>query len=321
MIVDVDPTNAWNGKDGQGIGDAVSFVAIAAGLAQARPADRVRLMLGPGRADWARLWWPDSHERGTCPDKADEVLYPYCQGNRSISAYQGALHDQGVTEHEQWARNAGFERPVRPPVTLTDADRQWAADTLEMPRVLERKVVLLAPFANSMQRMWPPTYWMRVVEALKNAHLHPVVVDGHQDARLKLFWCQQVKAPTPGQLCALVQAADLTIGNDSAVCHVAGMLNAPALALCGPSPGRVVFGWYGCVDVLQGTGPCTCCAWRPERGWRLACRMGCEVMMNLRPARVLEAITRKLSGLPAEETAGVDNEARPVSRGLRPRLA
>jgi len=102
----------------------------------------------------------------------------------------------------------------------------------------------------------------------------------------------------------MIEAADLTIGNDSGFCHLAGVLQARTLAICGPTA-RNLFAWYRTVETVEPYLQCRGCYWRSDRGYRRACSVGCEALAETTAARVMDAARLMLDrDFPAAETAG-----------------
>ncbi len=107
------------------------------------------------------------------------------------------------------------------------------------------------------------------------------------------------------QSCAVANTADVFIGADSAILHVAGALNIPAVGLYGPFPWKLRTVYSGSILNLQGTGACAPCFHHNlgtmEKHFPDHCpskeKGFCQVLATLTPERIIEKamkIARKI---------------------------
>ena len=98
------------------------------------------------------------------------------------------------------------------------------------------------------------------------------------------------------KIAAVIEKTDIVLGNDSGMCHVAGFLRKPALALCAPTSGSIAFGGWPTVRWMQAEGSCTGCLWYQDDGWKPWCGFGCELLADIKPNKVIpmaESILRE----------------------------
>ncbi len=112
------------------------------------------------------------------------------------------------------------------------------------------------------------------------------------------------------QSCAVANTADVFIGADSAILHVAGALDIPSVGLYGPFPWKLRTIYSGSILNLQGTGACAPCFHHnmgtmnkhfpdhcpsKEKGY-------CQVLATLTPERIVEKATKIMRTIePANE--------------------
>ena len=112
------------------------------------------------------------------------------------------------------------------------------------------------------------------------------------------------------QSCAVINGSDAFLGPDSALLHVAGALDVPAVGLYGPFPWELRTKYEPSIFALQGVGTCSPCFHHgnPFKGDQFPpqCPSGakgfCEVLGSIKPEHVvakLEKIARKVSTLEA----------------------
>jgi lipopolysaccharide heptosyltransferase I len=125
--------------------------------------------------------------------------------------------------------------PVEFHFAITDADRAAAAALLPS----EARYAVLLPGANWDTKRWPPRKFAELTGPLKDRlGLQSIVAGSAGD--------QKLASQIPGaidltgktnlrQLVALLDKADLVIGNDTGPLHIAAALNRPLVAMFGPT--------------------------------------------------------------------------------------
>jgi hypothetical protein len=185
------------------------------------------------------------------------------------------------------------ERYARPSPCLSPIDVRWAEDVVSLCG--DKPLILLFPQTNYMPRQWPAPYWVELAWMLNGQGFAPVVVLGHHDARFTNVPFHRIAQPW-SHVAALMQRASLVIGNDSAPAHLAGTLNVPTFALCGPTY-KKVFEYMPSVQVV--TAPhelrgCVGCHWKQDRGYRAACDQGCMALYDVRVEHVARLVEERV---------------------------
>lgn len=151
----------------------------------------------------------------------------------------GALH-----QSDYWLALAGLlgadTTPRQPRMAITEADRAWANTAIPQadgPRV----IVHAGGGGDSLARRWTPEGFARVADLLARERRAQVVLVGGpaDDAAVVLAAMTQPAidvsgVTTLGQLGALLETADVFIGAESGVMHLAAAAGAPMVAIFGP---------------------------------------------------------------------------------------
>ncbi|MGN6811272.1 MAG: glycosyltransferase family 9 protein, partial [Thermomicrobiales bacterium] len=166
-----------------------------------------------------------------------------------------------VNERRYWldvvATLGAVSDDERPDFTVTDADRA-AAQKLLGPT--SGPVIVIHPTNGpyAPKRQWAPERFAAVADRLAREHGATIVLAGVASEAERIAAVERAMA-TPAinlagrtelpVLAGLLQHADLVIGNDSAVCHLAAALGTPTLAIFGPANDRA---WapYGAQPVV-----------------------------------------------------------------------
>jgi hypothetical protein len=277
-----------NPMDGTGLGDGLVSACIAEGIRRKHPERRVRIVMGNyGSHEWVRFFWKGE----VIPDE-ETVETPgqwvtWAQ-HKTFAAEDAQARRHWLTRHQKFALHSGA-KPVLPAYEHNEDALFTAQRELAQPLIDGKPIVFVVPFANNTQRMWPKTYSIKLVELLRKKGYWVGVIDGREGKdRTKEFPCMRYWGWGPKQTAGLFKYADLIIGLDSGMAHFGGCLGVPTLALCGPTDGRVVFGFYPTVSIMQAPSGCTACLYHKVNGFGRACLAGCEAMMNLKPGAVVK---------------------------------
>jgi heptosyltransferase III len=129
------------------------------------------------------------------------------------------------------------------------------------------RLVVVHPGSGSAHKCVAPEILTAVVSAVQNCGAIPVVFEGPADrepVECLLLLCVNTPIVLKGldimTAAGVLAHADLFVGQDSGVTHLAGLMGVRTIALFGPTdPDR----WAPCgthVTVLQGS-PCLCQSW------------------------------------------------------------
>lgn len=246
------------------IGDAVLSSGVLAWMLARWPEARLTVAAGPAAAPlyaevpgldeivvldkrqgghWRRLWWKTVGRYWTAiaDTRRSAVTWLVPAGRRFIMGYQrGGMH-----KVVQASAMVGARPPLAPHVWLGAGHRQTARDLIpDGPPVLA-----LAPTANWGGKQWPAERFVTLAERLSggagplaNARIAVFAGPGERPAALPIL--QSVPAARridlAGKLDLLTAAAclgraDLFVGNDSGLMHLAAAMGVPTLGLFGPS--------------------------------------------------------------------------------------
>jgi heptosyltransferase-2 len=111
---------------------------------------------------------------------------------------------------------------------------------------------------------------------------------------------QLPEPPNFRQSAALLATCDAVVAPDSALCHLAGALNLPTVALYGPFPWALRTAYALRTVALSGHGPCAPCFHHERAGevWpegKPCAKSGrCEVLATIEPERILAKLEKML---------------------------
>jgi predicted O-methyltransferase YrrM len=232
----------------------------------------------PWCADWVRLFWPDELV-------ATEPL-------EGVTTYRP--HDTYAAQNAERLRRPRWEHYAAACGTRArlPLPRPLPADALGWARRY-RGCVALSPWSSYSSRSWPLTHWLELQRLLEAAGFRVVVLDGPGSAagahRADVFSCERVLGEAAARVAALLLESGCLVGNDSGACHVAGMLGAAAVALCGQIDGNKLFGIYPSVKVINGGLPCSGCHWWGP-AYRRECDSACASLAAIPPGDVAAAV-------------------------------
>jgi heptosyltransferase III len=100
--------------------------------------------------------------------------------------------------------------------------------------------ILIHPGAGAVWKRWPPDQFAHVARRLRDAGRPVALLAGPADRAAVHAVLARIDLPVlenlpPRALAAVLSHADLYIGNDSGVTHLAALAGAPTLALFGPT--------------------------------------------------------------------------------------
>lgn len=264
-----------------GIGDAIAYAWV---LHSARAAGHpVKLVPRKNLEVFRMLGIPDDwlaeenpkHTRGLqAPEKGDPLTR------------EGWL--------DMWLREFGYPNTphVRPPFIESDQMAAFADDFYRNTppywlRDTPHKRVLIFPHAIYPMRSWPVASFMELAHDLQDSGVfcHALVPKGFPTDAFPSASTLPIEA-----VFSLIQRADLVICNESGPAHIAGVLNKPALVLCGPSPPTFHSHNKSLTLVYPDTEayPCGGCSWNTFNGHRLFCSKtsSCPALSSITAPRV-----------------------------------
>ncbi len=291
-VIDLHTQCRTNKKDCNGIGDIVCATHVAAALKE-QTGKRVRIVVIPRNVPWASAVWPieDVEVEGSMTRAKDQR---WTVPRSWIQSDITAMRDS-IGRAEQWSKNAGANGDLgKVNINYDEEALLWAQEELRGPLEENKPIILMAPFAYSLQRTWPMTRWIELVEVLKEAGYEPRVLDSHQGKdRTGYMPCVRYWGQPAEKVIALLRYSSLYIGNDSGLAHYTSVMQKHTIVVCAPTVGELAFAHYDptYTHVLQADGECTGCTYQKARGFQLKCAPDCELMWNVKVRHVMDLIT------------------------------
>ncbi len=185
----------------------------------------------------------------------------------------------------------GFE-PRRPELKeLPEEAVAWAREEAAKRRG-EKGLALVFPCANYVSRTWPIDKWIRLAQHLQDEGWGTIALDQHR-SRVEAMPLFYHGFPLT-HVMALMREADVVVGNDSGMAHLAGALGVRAVAVMGPTDGETVFGHDDRVTPIAATrdeAPCVGCHFQYGNGYRALCDAhGCDALHTLPWMRVAKEV-------------------------------
>jgi exopolysaccharide biosynthesis WecB/TagA/CpsF family protein len=189
--------------------------------------------------------------------------------------------------------------------------QQYPAKVAQSPSILpkpdhQKRVVIHAGSGGySLARRWDVEKFAQVADELHRRYdAQIVLVGGKNDDGLAVEACMispcvnLTGQTTLAELAGIIADADVYIGADSGVMHLAGAIGVPMVALFGPSNHQAWGTWSpnGQVIILRSAVECSPCSYV---GHGIGAREGCMArtcMRRITPQHVLDAVERLFSG-------------------------
>ena len=207
-------------------------------------------------------------------------------------------------------------------LAVSDADRAWAELMLTVSVPAQQPLVVVHPGSGgfSTARRWPAHNFARVADSLAENGAQIILVGTEGDgaeavkAALQTTPFDLTGQTTLHQLAALLHKADLFIGGDSGVTHVAAASSVPLVAIFGPT-NATAWGPDGPTRmVLQAEIPCAPCAYVEHQ---VGLRFGCEARTCLKlvtPDQVLAVANRLLAKQRCHQPSAISRQLPAVSQ-------
>lgn len=275
--------------DANGIGDLCVAMTVVAGRKKAFPDQPVVLGIRPHLAAWTSLF-------------VDQDFTVLNEGGEGIPWKKVCYPNQGKMEHEwvtrgkeSWPENSCKKcdvAPAIPRVYINDEGRDFISKATAFGG---KKTVVIAPYAVYMNRNWPLHRWLQLEKKFQDAGVTVISSDGPGDgSKLAIFSGIKYWGHGPHQTAALLQKADLIIGNDSGLAHLAGVLQRPAIAIHGPTNGWATYGVYGTVKWIESDLDCHACYWQEKNGYAHPCTAGCDALHSIPVDKVFKTAMEML---------------------------
>ena len=184
---------------------------------------------------------------------------------------------------------------------VAPADAEWAAE--KYPRTAGTRRIGVQLAASAPSRTYPKELMMTALsELLRRGHEvylfgrpgeiqintpHPRLINTSADS------------PSFARSCAVLGTCEAVLAPDSALCHIAGALDIPTIALYGPFSWRARTAYAPSVRALSGNLPCAPCHWHGRGGafppsGPCAQTGRCEALATITPDRIVRELTKSL---------------------------
>lgn len=224
-------------------------------------------------------------------------------------AIEGNPRAKDIHMTDLFAEIAGLsgEFDKKPEIALTDSEK---IAVLEMyPRIPGLRRICIQAGSQSVARNYPEQGMNAVASAL-HAKGWEIFIMGAK-GELKMDDSERLRnlaahGITFRQSCAVINNADVVLGPDSALIHVAGALGIPAVGLYGPFLHKLRTAYCPTTFSIQGHGPCAPCFHHvnpsknnifPDNG---PCQKSgrCDVLASIKPEQIvakIESIAKKFT--------------------------
>ena len=149
------------------------------------------------------------------------------------------------TRFQLWCESLGLTglKPVRPHYQETSENTTWANNEWCNNTIAPdcKKRVLVFPDCAWGIRTWPRAYFIDLIAALKEKGYAVTAMAG-QKYNIDYINCFHMWGLPLDKVAAMINSADLIIGNDTGPTHLSGTINKTTVAICGPTDGKLVFG-------------------------------------------------------------------------------
>lgn len=172
----------------------------------------------------------------------------------------------------------------------------------------EDKIIVISPGARSHVKRWPQERFIGLISKLKEEFKAKIILAGdrgdcaiaaHIKERLRDCVIDLTAKTTLAQLAALLKKSELVISNDSAVLHLASYLEAPVVAVFGPTDEAKYGPWSVKSAVAKKDIFCRPCE-------KAQCRFGTLKCMQL--IKVEDVLRQVRNILAARQAAGNKND-------------
>ncbi len=205
------------------------------------------------RRELARLFVADAdlREAAECFDKF-EIVYSWSGAGDAVFRanfaraagakgrlfpFRPAASRRHITDY--YLDCVGAPQGARPAVALRPEAVAWARGWLRAEGLEGERLLAVAPGSGAREKNWPREYFREVSEWWRRSCSGQVaVVLGPAEEDEYAFWrahAAVARGLSLARLAALLSLADVYLGNDSGVTHLAAAVGAETVALFGPS--------------------------------------------------------------------------------------
>jgi ADP-heptose:LPS heptosyltransferase len=192
-------------------------------------------------------------------------LKELCRGRAHVFPFQPETAGQHQTEY--YLSCIHCSGPLAPRISLESSALAWSAAYWARYSLESSQVLLVAPGSGANEKNWPPTFFAAVIGWWRDeiggqavVVLGPVEEERGGLEPILSAGCAVARGLSLARLAAVISRANLYLGNDSGVTHLAAALGVPTIALFGPSDPRRWSPQGKCVSILRHPIECAPCS-------------------------------------------------------------
>ncbi len=259
--------------DSNGIGDGILGTAIATGFKNAYPQHEVFYRVRKHISSWFSMY--KDVPVVTDPVEGATELYPFNSYGKELAS------SSEVPRIEFYSRECWNVLPSIPTWEVPQEQINWA-------KKWENHVVIF-PYSFWNSRSYPLYHWLIFEKMLIAKGESTLILDSPGDGvRTQMFQGFRLWGQGALNLAAIIKVSKYVVGNDSGMIHLAGALDRPAVAVCGPTAGNKVFGFWRSVKTINGKLPCDSCYWRGTNYIDKICKEGCTNLATITPQDLID---------------------------------
>lgn len=234
---------------------------------------------------------------------AEGITDPEMQHDASayFAHHLGLLTDEQLSQSQSLPVSKSFSLQPLYAVDPEDLAQAWLA----FPRHEPRARIGIQTESSVKNRTYPIDLTAQLIEKLIKEDDCDVFTFGYPDPGKKVeiphFYPLQLMdpAPTLTKSAAVLATMDAVIAPDSALCHIAGALGIPTIALYGPFHWRQRTSHSPSIKALQGHAECAPCQWHLTQGQHYPPHMPCSKLVGP-PGQQRQAGCKALANIPPE---------------------
>jgi ADP-heptose:LPS heptosyltransferase len=167
-------------------------------------------------------------------------LQKLCQGRARIFPFASEAARGHQSEYYLCCLDIAGRDYLLPEIDLKPESMTWSADYWARHALAGRPVLIVAPGSGAREKNWPVTAFAAVAEWWRARGGEPLIVLGPVEEERGGFepllrpYVSARNLPL-ANLAALIARADIYLGNDSGITHLAAAVGIPTVALFGPS--------------------------------------------------------------------------------------